>query len=338
MAKLRAGVIGLGTWGQVHLETYAEHPAVEVAALCDRDASRLQAAGEQCEAAQLHADYRDLLAVEGLDCVSVVTPDHTHVGIVVAALEAGKAVLVEKPLATSLEECDRIGAALKRWGGPLMVDFHNRWNPGVAHIRRELASGRVGRARMIYYRLSDTQSVPTEMLSWAEHSGVEWFLGTHCVDTLRWLLRDEVRRVYALRGEGVLKARGVDTADYFLSLLEFAEGTRAVVENCWILPESRPALVDHQLEVVAEKGALYFDGSPHRLRVLAEGALECPDTFISPRVEGRRVGFATESIRHFVDCVREGRQPAVGFEDGREATRIVLAIEESARCGSPLEL
>jgi predicted dehydrogenase len=219
-----------------------------------------------------------------------------------------------------------------------MVDFHNRWNPGVTRIREGIAAGRIGAVQMVYYRLSDAISVPTTMLSWAGRSTVNWFLGSHCIDTLRWLLADEVARVHTVTGSGVLQGRGVDTPDYYLSVLEFREGAHALLENCWILPERNPALVDFKLEVVGQCGAFHFDGSPHRLLEVTDQGPTCPDTFISPTVQGRPVGFARESIRHFVDCLLTGRQPMTGFEDGRKVTQVIMAMERSASEGRPVEL
>lgn len=338
MDKARFGVVGLGTWGSVHVETYLAHPDAELVALCDRDASLLeQNAGRAGDVATC-GDFRDMMDRDDLDAVSVVTPDFTHTDIVLAAVRAGKAVLVEKPLATTLEDCDRIGEALRENPVPFMVDFHNRWNPGVARMHDDIADGVIGDVRMVYYRLSDTIFVPTQMLSWAGHSSVNWFLGSHCLDTLRWLLDDEVERVHTVTDSTVLAGMGIDTPDYYLSMLEFSRGARATLETCWILPESSPSLVDFKLEIVGQSGAFDFDGSPHRLVRTTDVGPECPDTFISPVVQGRRVGFATESIRHFIDCVVRGEEPMVGFEDGREVTRIILAMEQSAREGRPIDL
>jgi predicted dehydrogenase len=338
MDVLRVGVVGLGTWGETHLATYADHPGVELTAVCDLDEERLGAAARRHGPVEQFTDYHEMVGLEELDAVSVVTPDFTHAEVVCAAVEAGKAVLVEKPLATTMEDCDRIGAALHERPVPFMIDFHNRWNPGVALIRKEIAGGAVGAVQMVYYRLSDTIFVPTQMLPWAGRSSVNWFLGSHCLDTLRWLLGDEVARLYSVSESRVLAGRGIETPDYYLSILEFAGGARAVLETCWILPESSPSLVDFKLEVVAERGAFHFDGSPHRLVKVTESGPECPDTFIAPMVHGRPTGFATESIRHFADCVLSGREPMVGYADGREVTRLILAMEESARTGQPVEV
>jgi predicted dehydrogenase len=90
--------------------------------------------------------------------------------------------------------------------------------------------------------------------------------------------------------------------------------------------------------VVGERGSFHFDGSPHQLVQVGPQRPEGVDTFISPRVHGRMMGFATESIRHFVECLAAGHRPMVGYADGREATRVILAIEQSAREGRPVAL
>jgi len=336
--KARFGVVGLGNWGSVHVETYLANPDAELIALCDRDADLLEETAHRAGDVAAYDDFRQMMDRDDLDAVSVVTPDFTHTDIVLAALRAGKAVLVEKPLATSLEDCDRIGQALRENPVPFMVDFHNRWNPGVAQMHDDIAAGLIGEVRMVYYRLSDAISVPTQMLSWAGRSSVNWFLGSHCLDTLRWMLGDEVERVYTVSDSSVLGGMGIDTPDYYLSVLEFSRGAQVTLETCWILPESSPNLIDFKLDLVGENGAFHFDGSPHRLVRTTEEGPECPDTFISPVVHGRRVGFATESIRHFIDCVLSGEEPMVGFADGREVTRVILAMDRSAREGRPVEL
>ena len=102
MEPVRVGVVGLGIFGQVHLKAYTGLPGAEVIGICDLDEERVRKAGEEYDVAARFRDYRELLAMDGLDAVSVVTPDFTHTDIVVAAVEQGRAVLVEKPLATTL--------------------------------------------------------------------------------------------------------------------------------------------------------------------------------------------------------------------------------------------
>ena len=146
-----------------------------------------------------------------------------------------------------------------------------------------------------------------------------------------------MRRVYAVAGRGVLTGMGIDTADYYLTTLEFRGGATAVIENSWILPDTMPNIVDVKCELVGTKGALYMDATHHRAleKYTCEGG-EYPDLFVMPSIYGRQQGFAAESIRHFIECVHADTQPLVTGRDGLEVTKVICAIEESVRTGLPV--
>jgi predicted dehydrogenase len=211
------------------------------------------------------------------------------------------------------------------WEGDTLVGKHQQ--------------GEIGTPQHVYYRLNDRISVPTEMLSWAGKSTVMWFIGSHTIDTVRWLLGDEVRRVYAVSQTGILQARGIDTPDYYQATLEFRSGATAMIENSWILPNTTPNLVDVKCELVGSKGAIYVDASHNRaLEKYAEDVSGYPDILVMPTIYGQQQGFAAESIRHFIDCVRCNRQPIVTGRDGLEVTKVICAIEESVRTRQPVEV
>ena len=164
MNSARFGVIGLGVWGERHVISYRQHSLAELVAICDANEETLNVVGDKYGIEQRFTDYRELLARGGIDAVSIVTPDFAHTGIALEAIRQSKHVLIEKPLATTLDDCEKIAEALERGGVKFMVDFHSRWSPGVAHIKQRIEAGELGEPRMIYYRLSDNISVPTEML------------------------------------------------------------------------------------------------------------------------------------------------------------------------------
>jgi predicted dehydrogenase len=338
MDRAKLAVVGAGLWGQNHIKAYQDHRGVELAALCDMNESRLNEVADLYDIPNRFTDYRELMAMDGLDGVSIATPDFSHADIAVEAIDNGRHVIVEKPLATTMEDCDRIGEALADNPVKFMVDFHNRWNPAMQEFKNRIDSGEVGHAEMIYYRLSDRISVPTDMLSWAGKSTVAWFLASHCLDTMLWMLDDEVTRVYTKTSSKVLKERGVDTPDYYQTMVEFGSGTSMMMENCWILAGSSPNLVDFKLEVVGEKGTLYFGTTPSNTRVYTEESVDHPLLAVGSPVFGVPRGFGINSIKHFADCVCDDEEPLSGFEDGREVTRIILAMEESAEKGMPVDL
>ncbi|HUT73444.1 MAG TPA: Gfo/Idh/MocA family oxidoreductase [Armatimonadota bacterium] len=339
MKRLRFAVIGAGTWGTTHARIFAEHPAVELAAVCDADEQRARVVAQSANAGRWTTQIGDIAGDDSIAAVGIATPDFAHTAPALAVLRAGKHLLVEKPLALTVAECEQIIAAARQAGVKLMVDFHNRWSPPFFKAKAALDAGEIGKPMYLYYRLSDTIWVPTQMLSWASKSTVAWFLSSHCLDTIHWLLGERPTRVYCVRRSRVLAARGIATPDYYQVTLEFPSGATALMENGWILPQTTPNIVDLKCEIVGDEGALYIDGSHHRMleRYTATEAAY-PDTFVMPTVHGKPGGFAVESIRHFVECVVEDRPPLVTGEDGLAATRVIAAMEQSADAGQVVEI
>jgi predicted dehydrogenase len=340
MKKIGFGLIGTGLWGEMHAKTYASSSDVEFKALCDLREDRAEEIAGKYGVEDIYTDYKELLSREDISAVSIATPDFAHTDIAVAAANAGKHILIEKPLATSVEDCEKIISAVKEAGNiKFMVDFHNRWNPPFANVKTAIQAGDLGKPMLMYVRLNDTISVPTNMLSWASKSEVAWFVGSHSVDLARWIFDDEVCKVYAVSRSQVLRDKGVDTPDFYEAILEFKNGGVATVENCWILPNSLPTVIDFKFQIIGSEGAAYIDMSSHDvIKKYTKDDASNPDVFVYPTIHGKSMGFGIESIRHFVDCVVNDKQPMVTGEDGLATTRIICAIQESSKQGKPVEL
>ena len=335
--KHRFGVIGAGLWGEAHAEVYATHPWAELAAVCDSDRSRAERVAKRFGAPRVYTDYREMVKDPGVDAVAVATPDFAHRDPVVAAAKAGKHVHSEKPLATSREDAEAIAAAVRSSGVTYMVDFHARWNPPFAIARKNIEEGTLGRIMSAYFRLNDMISVPTSMLSWASRSSILWFLGSHTVDTLRFLLADEVERVYSVSRAEVLRERGIDAPDLYQSVLEFRSGVVATIENNWIVPDTNPAVNDFKVNILGSRGMINMDLTNNQLfeRYL-ETTSDHPDCLVKPQVRERHVGFAYEAIRDFVECLALGRPLQASLDDGLKVTSVILAIMESAAVRAPV--
>jgi len=340
MTKLRMGVIGAGLWGSNHAHTFSVLPDTELVGVCDVDEGRAQKMKERFGAAYALTDYKALIARDDIDAVSIATPDFTHTPIILAALKGGKHVLSEKPLATTVKEAEEIAAAAAASKVKLMIDFHNRVNPIFAQVRDMVQSGEIGAAKHGMARLSNTTFVPFEMLSWAAKSSALWFLGSHLVDILRFVLNDEVARVYAVTRSGTLFAGGVDTEDFHTSVLEFAKGTVVTMENSWILSRDNPSLVDFKLELVGDKGQIQADPTHSGgLRRVGKGGLKYADYIgVTPTGATRVGGFVLESIARFVDSVVRGAPVLADAQDGLANTKILAAIEKSAASGLAVDI
>ena len=335
-AVIGTGIVG-GTW---HAHVYSHLPQANLAAVCDLNEQRAHAVADKYAVDTVYTDYRDLLADPSIRAVSIATPDFAHREIAVAAAEAGKHILVEKPLATTVKDAEAIVRAAQRAGVKLMVDFHNRVNPPFVNAKRSIANGDLGRPSYIYAKLSNTTEVATRMLPWAAQSSALWFLASHTADMAHWLLDDEPRRVYALSRSGVLQEMGIDTADFHIAVVEFEQGAVVTLENAWILPETEPSIFNMKFEVLGSKGSLYINTSDHRaMETYTHDQALLPDVFgvsfdDSPRIGG----FVLESIARFVDAVVNDGPVVASGEDGLLVTRLLTAITESADSGQPVEL
>ncbi len=339
-SELGIGVIGSGLWGANHAQAFSILPNTRLVAVCDIDEARARELAAAHGAPSVYADYRKLLENPAVDAISIATPDFSHTAIILDALAAGKHVLSEKPLATSLAEAQQVGDAVAGSDRVVMVDFANRASPVFAAAREDIAAGRIGKVVHANGRLSNTTWVPLEMLSWSARSSALWFLGSHLVDMLRFLFDDDIVRVFALSRKGVLQARGVDTADVHLSMLEFSKGTIATIENSWILSPSNPQVFDLNVRIVGDAGQLDLNPSHNNAYVqLADNGMKYKDLLGATPVGGGRIGgFVFEAIARFVDSVTTGVPVLASVEDGLKATRVLSAIEQSAATGKPVDV
>jgi predicted dehydrogenase len=131
---------------------------------------------------------------------------------------------------------------------------------------------------------------------------------------------------------------GIDTPDFFETTLEFANGAVAHVENCWILPNSEPSVVDFKMRLVGTKGSAAVDTTHNRAMEVYTDRVAFPDMLGLPRVFDRQRGFAVESIKYFADCVINDVKPMITGQDGLVNTAIVCAALKSAATGEPVEL
>lgn len=337
--KLRMAVVGAGTWGENHARLYLAHPGCTCCAICDVDPKRARSLADRLGIADAYGDVEAMLRGSEIDAVAIVTPDFAHADAAVAAAEAGKHLLIEKPIATTRADIARILKAARGSGVRLMVDLHNRWNPPFHAAWEAVRAGELGDIRSAYMRLNDIVWVATDLLPWAAKSSILWFLGSHSVDTLRWIIGDEVQTVYAVKREGTLRQIGIDTVDLYQTTLRFKGGAVAQMENSWITPNGNGSVNDIKFNVLGSEGMIDVDTSSHgMIRKVNRERSVVPDVLVQHRIFDHPAGFAFESIRSFVDCLLSGEPFKVSVEDAVRTSQVILAIQKSAESGLPVEV
>jgi len=321
--RLGAAVIGVGIYGANHARAYQAHPDTELVAVWSQSEARARRVGQEY-GCRWTTDLDTLAGDPRIQLVSVATPDFAHSGPVLKMLAAGKHVLVEKPMATSVVECRQMIEAAAQAGLKLMVNFHNRWYPSLAGAKQLIEQGHIGKPVMAFIRLSDRIEVATEWLSWAGRSGPEWFLMPHSVDLARWLLGQEVRQVFASGRKGVLAGRGIDAYDVVQAHLVLEDGV-ATLESSWILPPGWPAVIQMNVDVQGSEGKLDVVCDQEGLRLSRE-RLETP-LFLDP--------WTTEKlpIEAFIASVRDDTPVPVPAEEGLACTAVLEAIARSLETG-----
>ncbi|HEX5418346.1 MAG TPA: Gfo/Idh/MocA family oxidoreductase [Chloroflexota bacterium] len=328
-AELRIGIIGAGGIGREHTETYGRRENCRVVAVADVDAGR----GGQLAAAAGATYYPSaarLLAEAAVDAVSVCLPHALHVEATLQAAAAGKHVLCEKPIATSLADAERMIAACRAAGVVLMIGQTHRFYPPHVLTRQLLQAGEIG--RLLY--VND--------VIWAAHegnAGRAWrsdvaqngggiFMdnGIHAADRLRWFLESEPTWVAARVGHG----RGVLAGEeHGTALLGFANGVTATLQESIGVPRSAGCCY---LDFVGTEGVLRVDtwkGVKLRRPGEPEQDLAIPADLLP--------GFDAE-LAEFLTAIRENRPPAVTGEDAMASLALIQAIYESARTGRSVAL
>lgn len=348
------GIIGGGIWAAHHVNAVRDLERQRMARLVAVCARTQQTVSRLCEQYRIEGttDYRDLLARQDIDAVSIVTPDHLHREMTVAAARAGKHVLVEKPMDLSVKGCNEMLEAARENRVMLFVDFHKRYDPVQQKVRDLVVGRRLGTIEYGYAYMEDKIIVPRDWLSkWAAQTTPFWFLGIHQVDLLRWTLNSEVRNVLAHSFRGKLEGLGIDTPDAVKAELEFEDGAVVTVDVSWILPEGFEAVVNQGLRLVGTEGLIEVDTQDRGAAgCFSGGTMESYNTnaakvTINALGQSTYSGYFIDPIKEFLHLVSylkdggdlqsiKGKYPS--GEDGREATRIAAAVDQSIAKGIPI--
>ena len=308
-------VIGAGILGTRHARVYDEFDESRLVAVVDHDPARAAsvAAPRKARAFGSVAEMLDAVGPAGsgeVRAVSIATPDHLHHEPVVACLEAGVDVLVEKPLATSLGEAHAMTALARAKSRVLMVNYSQRWLPEHRRIEELLADGSLGAPALIESHRWDAAWVPERMIgAWSDQTTPIHFMSSHDIDLILHWLRDHVVSVTAVAHHGALGAARAlpGRVDGYLATLRFSRGTVASLHSSWILPDTFPLAADSRLELLGASGAVFLGGSTRELELYTAGH-SARTTFAGPstatEVNGRIEGAFTASLRDFLAAVR----------------------------------
>ena len=328
--KLRVGVVGLGFFGSRHARVCAEHPAAELVGVADLDPVRVAAVAASTGAVG-HADYRDLLAQEGLDAVSICLPDRLHEAAAIAAAEAGKAILLEKPLAHDTATAGRIVAAVEQHGVRLMVGHILRFDARYAQVHKAAAPERLGEPIHLRAKRNGVRGTASRIGS---ASSILFYMGVHDVDAMQWIGRSRIARVFAVKREVL----GTGNEDALYAVLTFENGAIGNLDYSWAWPDGLMNGFRSAFEIVGTKSAAALDVSDQGLYFIDDAATTGGDTHLWPEINGRISGGLADEIDHFVKATLGGEPYLQHYREAYDAIPVLDALAASARSGQPVDV
>jgi len=330
-------MVGAGGMGGTHAGCYARMPGVEVVGVMDADlasAERLASVVGGKTFDSLHA----MMDAVSPDVVDVCVPTPWHAEFVCEAATRGpRGIVVEKPMGRTLDDCDRMIAACKRYGVPLFPAQVLRFFPEYALAHDQVQAGAVGVVACVRTRRGGP--FPRAWNNWygkqALSGGVILDLTIHDFDWLRWTF-GEVERVFAYGLGAASGPEGEVTKDYALVTLRFVSGVIGHVEGTWADPGGFKVAI----EIAGNEGLLEYNfnqpTSPAYVAAL-EGPVGSGPGVAVPENPTAESPYYLE-LEHFINCLTTGSPPCITPEDGKEAVRIALAAIESAMSGQPVRL
>jgi len=331
------GIIGAGEISLLHAAAYrALGDRVRLAAVADIDEGRARALAERFSIPAVYDDYQHLLADPDVHAVSICTPPFLHAQQSLEALEAGKHVLCEKPVASNLASLDRIGAAQRASGRIFSGVFQSRFGRGAQQIKALIERGRFGR---LLLGLTHTLWLRTPSYyevwwrgSWArECGGASVSQGIHGIDMLLWLM-GEPSHVYAEADTLKMDIEVEDTAAAVVRFRNGAIGHILATVNCQD-NRSRLEVYGTDLAAVSSEDAYQPTNEPFRLCAADEEHLERVQQEADGLVPSGPPYLQLGMVKDFVDAIETGREPLVTAAECRRSLELVTGLYRSAMTG-----
>ncbi len=330
---LKVAVIGTGSMGKNHVRVYSELAEAKITSVCDQDMRTVNALADRY-GIKGYTDYNELLEKERPEAVSIVVPTVLHEEIALAAMQAGAHVLIEKPIANTIEAAKRLIESSKELNKVLMVGHIVRFNPAIQALKKRLEAGELGRIFQIVCRR--VGPFPSRI----RDVGVVIDLGTHDLDLMRYIIGVTPIRIYAETQQRIHTAH----EDLLLALLKFPNDVSGSLEINWLTPTKA-----REVLVLGERGLFKVDDLTQDLYFYengeANGELWPALETLKGVSEGCLIRYALQryeplkaELRAFLRSIIEGSPAPVSGYDGFMALKLALAVAESGGTHQSVEV
>ncbi|NLF19106.1 MAG: Gfo/Idh/MocA family oxidoreductase [Lentisphaerae bacterium] len=329
--KIGVGVIGL-RMGNGHLAGYAKDPRCTIIGVCDVDKDLLATRQQEYKARVAVTDYRELLSIPEIGLISVASPDYYHAEQSIAAMEAGKDVLCEKPLTLTMAEAKEIAAAVKRTGRRFMIGQVCRYAPGFVLAKRLIERGEIGRLYLAESEYAHSYRGARGVGDWRVDPRREPLIGggCHAVDLLRWIAGD-VTEAFGYANHLCLTDWPVN--DCSLGLFQFASGAigKVMVSVGCVRPYTMRSVF------YGTEGTIVCDNTSADIQLCSQKNLTGAPAFatLPVNIASHNVG---AEIREFIDCIVANKPVVTNVDEGVKTVATCIAVAESARTGKPVRV
>jgi predicted dehydrogenase len=347
---IRLAIVGTGHRGWAHLAILKTMPQYQVVAIADITPENLDRGANLAPGAKTYTDYKKMLERNDIDAVVVIVPSFLHAEVAIAALNRGLPVLCEKPMATTVEDANRMIQASKKAGKTLYIGFQKRLVPTTEKMHELVASGEIGQVEFVSgnlfrgdwnpqsWKYTDPKTGISTNWRYLTHTEGSALLedGIHELDSLNWMINSHVIRVTGSGGNNVYKQR--ETVDHVATIIEYDSGVKLTFELCLFAPNAggegrrmvivgsealmEPEPEHHRVAIRSRSGhgvryVDVVDNTPKAATAKAVGSAQDPETY--------------QQYLRFEQCVRNGKPPLVDPEEGKTAIKLVLLAEKSLR-------
>jgi phthalate 4,5-cis-dihydrodiol dehydrogenase len=337
---INLAIIGTGRISGAHAGAARAIQGVQLAGCVDTDPARL-ASFTQRYPCPGYSSTEEMLARGDVDAVVVALPHWLHRDMTIACLQAGKHVLLEKPMALNVAECDAMVAAAEVTGKTLMIAHSQQFFPVNQAVRTIIAAGEIGRivfATDTWYKPFYAEPRPPWFLDASKGGGMWPMNGSHMIDRMTQFIGSEVVAVKAMVGTYFVDVPATDTG---IALLQFANGVHATLQHC-----------GYRIGKGVERFEGELTGTDGQLRLTTQRLWRCQDgryeeVPIEPTLPPMKPDWPAGSrttptffnqLAAFLDAIRTGSEPAVSARYGRDIVRVLEACEESSRLGREVRL
>jgi predicted dehydrogenase len=340
---IRVAVIGTGNRATAHIGSMKAIPGYQIVALADPTPANLDRAATMAPGAATYSDYRKLLAErKDIDAIVIVTPSFLHAEITVAAFAHGYPVLCEKPMATTVQDANRMIEASRKAGKPLYIGFQKRLSPTTYKMKELVDSGAIGKLEFVSANTFRGDWNPNSWKYTDPKTGVKtnWrYLtftegsalledGIHEIDALNWMINSKVQRVSAAGGNNVFKDR--ETVDHVAAIFEYESGVKLSFELCLFTPRGGP--MARRMVLIGDQGVMYPENGRvaiNRKDTKEVKYVDASEMSAPGAAKGDRQTY--EEYLLFAKTVRQSKPPLVSAEAAKDVVKMVLLAEKSLR-------